>query len=264
MPLANCREVPQIVVVEVPTEEQLIKKSWLLNPNKIPKPSNEVYVERVSTEINEDMVNLYRSRSLDIYDTSRRSYLSQWSRETTPIDSQDQYERNVRRSYTSIREFVQDARMPMSTYRYRSTPLNVTTLPYHSNYRYYQEQQPFRKYDIFQIRTWAYPIYKYLHGRDHLATRPISYNRIYGNSTLYTPPKIAAEPQSMTERRSYSGYVCMAGEHSFNVAARPQSLDHYHSPWYWTYYGNSGLRHYNSFRPRAYTSRLSTYWSPYY
>ncbi|VDD92798.1 unnamed protein product, partial [Enterobius vermicularis] len=160
-----------------------------------------------------------------------QSYLSRWSRENTPIDSQDQYERAVRRSYTPVREVGAYRVFPLNIaknflMRIR-TPLGVVTTPYHTNYRYYQEQQPFRKYDIFQVRTWAYPIYKYLHGRDHLSTRPYSYTRVYGNSPLYTPPKIAAEPRSMTSSRSYSGYVYMAGEHSFDVASRPRSLDHY-------------------------------------
>uniref|UniRef100_A0A915CGH0 Uncharacterized protein n=1 Tax=Parascaris univalens TaxID=6257 RepID=A0A915CGH0_PARUN len=217
-----------------------------------------------------------RSRSLDLSCIPRESYLARWSRETTPIDSQDAYSRRVRRSYTPVREisdyrFVPDHRRPLTAYRAR-TPLGVVTTPYHTNVHYYQEEQPFRKYDLFSVRTWAYPIYKYLHSRDYNSSRPYSYTRIYGNTSLYTPPTMAAEARTMTTRRGYSGYTYMAAEHSYDVASRPRSLNNYHfwrshvasSPWYWTYYGNSGLRHYNSYRPRAYTSRLSTYWAPYY
>uniref|UniRef100_A0A9J2P2H3 Uncharacterized protein n=1 Tax=Ascaris lumbricoides TaxID=6252 RepID=A0A9J2P2H3_ASCLU len=304
-----------------------------------------------------------RSRSLDLSCIPRESYLARWSRETTPIDSQDAYSRSVRRSYTPVREigdyrFVPDHRRPLTAYRAR-TPLGVVTTPYHTNVHYYQEEQPFRKYDLFSVRTWAYPIHKicnvhvlsyeaaslnallqqqqrgeieqqteltnpftfivfhadndkngfmiemnyhfcislilqswptinstdwlipkeclytttvdyearYLYSRDYNSSRPYSYTRIYGNTSFYTPPTMAAEARTMTTRRGYSGYTYMAAEHSYDIASRPRSLSNYHfwsSPWYWTYYGNSGLRHYNSYRPRAYTSRLSTYWTPYY
>uniref|UniRef100_A0A183EE23 NADH-plastoquinone oxidoreductase subunit K n=1 Tax=Gongylonema pulchrum TaxID=637853 RepID=A0A183EE23_9BILA len=97
---------------------------------------------------------------------SRESYLGRWSRETTPIDSQERYERNIRRSYTPVREIagykvIQDDRLPLNPYRAR-TPLGFITTPYHTNINYYQEQLPIRKYDVFSVRTWAYPIYKFV------------------------------------------------------------------------------------------------------
>lgn len=217
-----------------------------------------------------------RSRSLDLSLMPRESYLARWSRESTPIDSQRAYIRNVRRSYTPVREvggykYIEDGRLPLNAYRAR-TPLTVVTTPYHTNFNYYREEQPLRKYDLFSIRTWAYPIYKYLHAHDYESSRPYSYTRTYGNTSYYTPPTMAAESSRMTKTRSYSGYTYVGAEHSYDIASRPRSLTDYHfwrshvasSPWYWTYYGNSGLRHYNSYRPRAYTSRLSTYWTPYF
>lgn len=54
---------------------------------------------------------------------------------------------------------IQDTRRPLNSYRAR-TPLEVVTIPYHTNIYYFAETQPLRKYDIFQLRTWAYPIYK--------------------------------------------------------------------------------------------------------
>ncbi|VDK63937.1 unnamed protein product [Anisakis simplex] len=115
-------------------------------------------------------------------------------------------------------------------------------------------------------------IFRYLHAHDYESSRPYSYTRTYGNTSYYTPPTMAAESSRMTKSRSYSGYTYVGAEHSYDIASRPRSLTDYHfwrshvasSPWYWTYYGNSGLRHYNSYRPRAYTSRLSTYWTPYF
>jgi hypothetical protein len=40
------------------------------------------------------------------------------------------------------------------------TPVGEFSTPYRSNVNYYQEQQPLRKYDVFQLRTWSYPIWK--------------------------------------------------------------------------------------------------------
>ncbi|VDN50976.1 unnamed protein product [Dracunculus medinensis] len=105
-----------------------------------------------------------RSKSLDLNLIRRESYLARWSRETTPVDSEERYIRNIRRSYTPVREvaayeMIQDTRRPLNSYRAR-TPLEVVTIPYHTNIYYFAETQPLRKYDIFQLRTWAYPIYK--------------------------------------------------------------------------------------------------------
>jgi hypothetical protein len=85
-----------------------------------------------------------------------------------------------------------------------------------------------RKYDVFQARTWSYPIYKYIYGRDQHYSRPNSYNRVYGIQSLYTvrsegnlfqkiipffqPSVMAPEARLMTQRRSYSGYNYVAGE----------------------------------------------------
>ncbi|VDM93995.1 unnamed protein product [Onchocerca ochengi] len=105
-----------------------------------------------------------RSRSFDLSLIPRESYLGRWSRETTPKDSQQRYERNIRRSYTPVREIgsykvIPDDRLPRTAYRVR-TPLDIITTPYHTNINYYQEQLPIRKYDVFSVRTWSYPIYK--------------------------------------------------------------------------------------------------------
>ncbi|VDM22252.1 unnamed protein product [Wuchereria bancrofti] len=105
-----------------------------------------------------------RSKSLDLNLIPRESYLGRWSRETTPRDSQQRYERNIRRLYTPAREIgsfkvIEDDRLSRTPYRAR-TSLGIITTPYHTNINYYQEQLPIRKYDIFSVRTWAYPIYK--------------------------------------------------------------------------------------------------------
>ncbi|VIO90227.1 Uncharacterized protein BM_BM7614 [Brugia malayi] len=217
-----------------------------------------------------------RSKSLDLNLIPRESYLGRWSRETTPRDSQQRYERNIRRSYTPAREIgsfkvIEDDRLPRTPHRAR-TSLGIITTPYHTNINYYQEQLPIRKYDIFSVRTWAYPIYKYLHSRDLAPTRPYSFTRIYGNTSTYTPPMLAAETRRLTQRRNYTGYTYIGAEHSYDIASRPNSLDNYHfwrshipsSSLYTSYYGNSGLRHYNSYRPRTFISRLSRYWAPYF
>lgn len=161
--------------------------------------------------------------------------------------------------------------------------------------------RPIRKYDVFQVRrrirgfclnyffkvrTWSYPIYKYIYGREHHHDRPYSYTRHFATKSLYTPPLMTAETKSGTARRGYSGYNYVAGEHSFNFATRPWSTSTYRTlrtshvtqaAWYW--YGRfvsfaethnphhvfrSNLRHYNSYRPPAYTSILSTYSKPYF
>jgi len=218
---------------------------------------------------------MYRSRSVDLSFVSREKYLSSWSRENTPVDCTDTYARNIRRSFTPVREIsafetVRNLRRSQSLDAYR-TPIGVVTRPYHTNVNYYAENQPVRKYDVFQVRTWSYPIYKYIHGRDEHYTRPYSYTRTFATKSLYTPSTMTPEMTNLTNRRSYSGYNYVAGEHSFNVSSRPWSLSNYRylrsphvssAPWYW--YGRSGLRHYNSYRPPPFTSKLSSYWAPYY
>ncbi|KAI1725380.1 hypothetical protein DdX_02037 [Ditylenchus destructor] len=221
---------------------------------------------------------MYRSSSVDLSSVSRERYLSRWSRENTPVDNGDRYQRHIRRSFTPIRdisafEVVRNEQRSRSVDSYR-TPIGLVNKPYHTNVSYYSENQPVRKYDVFQVRTWAYPIHKYIYGRDHHYTRPYSFTRQYATKSLYTPSLMTPEATNLTARRSYSGYSYVAGEHSFNVSAKPWSLSNYrhlraphissHStmPWYW--YGRSNLRHYNSYRPPAFTTRLSSYWQPYY
>jgi len=216
-----------------------------------------------------------RSRSVDLSCISRERYSSRWSRENTPMDGVDRYAQSVRRSFTPIRDMAgyealyNDSRS-RSVDCYRS-PLGIVSKPLHVNVNYYTENQPVRKYDVFQARTWSYPIYKYLYGRDQHYSRPYSYTRQYGLKTLYTPSLMTPEVSSMTDRRSYSGYNYVAGEHSFNLSAKPWSISNYRflrvshiasMPWYW--HGRSNLRHYNSYRPPPYTSRLSTYWKSYF
>ncbi|EJD74131.1 hypothetical protein LOAG_18511 [Loa loa] len=175
-----------------------------------------------------------RSRSLDLNSIPRESYLGRWSRETTPIDSQQRYERNIRRSYTPAREIgslkviKDDQRLSNKLYRGRSA-VGIITTPYHTNINYYQEQLPIRKYDVFSVRTWSYPIYKYLHNRDFAPMRPYSFTRIYGNTSTYTPPMLAAETRRLTQRRNYTGYTYIGAEHSYDITSRPNSLDNYRS-----------------------------------
>ncbi|VDM92150.1 unnamed protein product, partial [Litomosoides sigmodontis] len=107
---------------------------------------------------------IQRSRSIDLSSIPRiynhadysESYLGQWSRETAPRDSQQRYERNIRRSYTQA---IGDDRLRRASYR-GNAALGLITTPYHTNINYYQEQLPIRKYDVFSVRTWSYPIYK--------------------------------------------------------------------------------------------------------
>jgi len=218
---------------------------------------------------------MYRSRSVDLSNISREKYLSRWSRENTPIDNLDRYGRNIRRSFTPVRdissyEAVRNERRSRSLEAYR-TPIGFVSHPYKTNMNYYSENEPVRKYDVFQVRTWSYPIHKYIYGRDQHYTRPNSYTRTYGTKCLYTPSLMTPEMTNITSKRSYSGYNYVAGEHSFNVTSRPWSLSNYRylrsphvssAPWYW--YGRSGLRHYNAYRPPAFTARLSSYWPSYY
>lgn len=220
--------------------------------------------------------SIRRSRSVDLYNGTQEKYLSRWSRENTPTECVDRFCSNVRRSFTPVRDIagyenIRNDRRSRSVDSYRS-PLGIVTAPYRTNVNYYQENQPVRKYDIFQARTWSYPIYKYIYGRDQHYTRPNSYTRVYGIQPLYTSSMMAPEARLMTERRSYSGYNYVAGEHSFNLSAKPWSQSNYRFlrcshiatvPWY--FHGkSSNLRHYNSYRPPAYTSRLSSYWKSYF
>ncbi|VDM98031.1 unnamed protein product [Thelazia callipaeda] len=168
-----------------------------------------------------------RSRSLDLSLIPRESYLSRWSRESTPVDSEERYVRNIRRSYSTAREIATTEGIEYSNRSRSLYPLTAITTPYHTNISYYQEQLPIRKYDIFNVRTWSYPIYKYLHNRDVESTRPHTFTRIYGNTSTYTPPMLAAESRRLTQRRNYTGYTYIGAEHSYNIASRPYSLRNY-------------------------------------
>jgi hypothetical protein len=262
-----------------------IKEDWLPEGSRLRKertPYIELLPEKeLVKSFNKSLeaTAMYRSASVDIGSLGRsEKYLSRWSRENTPIDSERTYKRYVRRSFTPVRDVsgykvVHDDRRPTSAYRAR-TPLGMVTTPYHTNVNYYSENQPVRKYDVFQLRTWSYPIYKYIYGRDHDYNRPYSYTRRYATTSNYTPPKMSADCRNLTSGRSYSGYNYIASENNFNIATKPWSISNYRfwrshvssSPWYWSHYGvgRNGTRHYNSYHPPAYTSRLSTYWAPYY
>lgn len=58
---------------------------------------------------------------------------------------------------------------------------------------------PFLLSDLWSLFRYIY--------RDSHSTRPYSYNRTFGTSPVYTPPKMTAEIQSVTQRRSYSGMI---------------------------------------------------------
>uniref|UniRef100_A0A914GZC4 Uncharacterized protein n=1 Tax=Globodera rostochiensis TaxID=31243 RepID=A0A914GZC4_GLORO len=83
---------------------------------------------------------------------------------------------------------------------------------------------------------------------------------------------MAPEAKLATERRTYAGYNYVAGEHSFNLSTKPWSQSNYRflrvshissTPRY--FHGQiSNVRHYNSYRPPAFTPRLSTYWKSYF
>ncbi|VBB35596.1 unnamed protein product, partial [Acanthocheilonema viteae] len=66
----------------------------------------------------------------------------------------------------------------------------------------------------------------YLHSRDFAPTRPYSFTRIYGNTSTYTPPMLAAETRRLTQRRNYTGYTYIGAEHSYDITSRPYSLDY--------------------------------------
>ncbi|XGW17483.1 hypothetical protein V3C99_002243 [Haemonchus contortus] len=262
-------------------------KTWQqLVGKKLDDIQGSPYCERLSEEelakspmSYRDSLRIYRSRSVDLGFLSRESYLAQWNRERTPVYNQERYRSHVRRSYTPVREIaavepVYDTHQPL-TYRDR-TPIAMVTAPYHTNIHYRSEDQPFRKYDVFGLRTWSYPIYKYVYGREQDHRRPYSYNsffRQYGTTSLYTPPQIAPESRPITTRRGYSGYAYLASETNYDIASQPRSLKNYmytrtylgtaSAPSYWSYYGNSSLRHFNSYRPHNYTPSTAS-WSRYY
>uniref|UniRef100_A0AC34Q2J5 Uncharacterized protein n=1 Tax=Panagrolaimus sp. JU765 TaxID=591449 RepID=A0AC34Q2J5_9BILA len=260
-----------------------IKQEWIPEGCRL-RAQKTPYVEllpekELVASYNKSLNEMYRSYSVDLGFLQRsEKYLSRWSRENTPVDCENSYKRHVRRSFTPVRDVsgykvVQDERLPLTPQRAR-TPIGMITTPYRTNINYYSENQPVRKYDVFQLRTWSYPIYKYIYGRDHEPNRPYSYTRSYATTPLYTPPTMSAECRSMTTRRGYSGYNYVAENANFNLATKPWSISNYRfwrshvtsSPWYWSHYGigRNATRHYNSYRPLPYTSRLSTYWAPYY
>ncbi|KAL6728501.1 hypothetical protein Aduo_010271 [Ancylostoma duodenale] len=263
-------------------------KTWqqLISPY-LPTILGRPYCERLTERELErsamsyrDSIRIYRSRSVDLGFLSRESYLAQWNRERTPVHNQERYMSHLRRSFTPVREIagvesIPDRRHPLTSYRAR-TPLAMVTAPYHTNIQYRAEDQPFRKYDIFGLRTWSYPIYKYIYGRDQDYRRPYSYNsfnRVYGTTSLYTPPQLTPESRPITTRRGYSGYTYLANETNYDIASQPRSLKNYmytrtyvgtvSAPPYWSYYGNSSLRHFNSYRPNIYTPSTAI-WHRYF
>ena len=220
---------------------------------------------------------LPRSRSVDLSLLSRESYLSRWSRENTPIENISRYESNCRRSYTPVREVagykvINDTRRPYTPYRAR-TPLGAMTVPYHTNLNYDGEREPLRKYDVFQVRTWSYPIYKYIYRGDTNSERPYSYTRTYANTPVYTPPQMTPEIRPITTRKGYSGFSYLASESNFDITSRPRSTQNFYlarpfvpaSPYFSkSYMMSSSLRHFNSYRPRPYFTKYSSYSAPYY
>ncbi|KAK6014990.1 hypothetical protein OSTOST_19592 [Ostertagia ostertagi] len=80
------------------------------------------------------------------------------------------------------------------------------------------------------------------------------------------------ESRPITTRRGYSGYAYLASETNYDIASQPRSLKNYmytrtylgtaSAPSYWSYYGNSSLRHFNSYRPHNYTPSTAS-WSRY-
>ncbi|PAV83578.1 hypothetical protein WR25_10859 [Diploscapter pachys] len=153
----------------------------------------------------------------------------------------------------------------------------MVTSPYHTNIHYRAEEEPFRKYDVFGLRTWSYPIYKYVYGQDDYR-RPYSFlqsgtTKTWANTPLYTPHQMTSELRPITTRRGYSGYSYLANETNYDIASKPRSMmnslytksyvGNVSAPWYWSYYGNSGLRHFNSYRPHNYTLSTAS-WRRYY
>ncbi|CAJ0578940.1 unnamed protein product, partial [Mesorhabditis spiculigera] len=160
---------------------------------------------------------LPRSRSADWSSSTRESYLSRWSRENTPTACTERYARDVRRSYTPVRDIadsrvIEDGRRPYSSYSKR-TPIGFMTLPYRTSINYAEEEQPIRKYDVFQVRSWSYPIYKYLNHREHNYERPYSLARAYGTTPAYTTPTMTIDAKTRIDgRRGYSGYAYKPNE----------------------------------------------------
>jgi hypothetical protein len=142
-----------------------IRTSWIPEGLKVVSQLEpDVLRVRFRKTFLDDDYEMYRSSSVDLSNISRDRYLSRWSRENTPVDSHDTYQRYVRRSFTPVREIssyevIPDRRRAYSVDRYR-TPIGLVTKPFHTNQNYYSESQPIRKYDVFQVRTWSYPIYK--------------------------------------------------------------------------------------------------------
>uniref|UniRef100_A0AC35UCD2 Plakophilin-4 n=1 Tax=Rhabditophanes sp. KR3021 TaxID=114890 RepID=A0AC35UCD2_9BILA len=255
-----------------------IKESWIPPGKRLAKALEPEVELLTDLELLKSIEKMQRSRSYDSLGFRRESYLSRFSRENTPSDSIGAYSRQVRRSYSDIRQIagykvVED--QISSGSRQRREPIAHVTTPYYTNINYAMESEPLRKYDVFSLRTWAYPIHKYIYGRNTEPSRPYSYTRSYACTSQYTPPTMGAEARGMNERRGYSGYSHMAGEHSFNVSAKPWSLSSRRvipspyvgrspSSYYDPLNGYSTQRNYNSYRPRSFSATVNTYWKPYY
>ncbi|CAJ0560142.1 unnamed protein product, partial [Mesorhabditis spiculigera] len=212
---------------------------------------------------------LPRSRSADWSSSTRESYLSRWSRENTPTACTERYARDVRRSYTPVRDIadsrvIEDGRRPYSSYSKR-TPIGFMTLPYRTSINYAEEEQPIRKYDVFQVRSWSYPIYKYLNHREHNYERPYSLARAYGTTPSYTTPTMTIDAKTRIDgRRGYSGYAFVGMESNFDLTSRTRSQtnanywrsNYASSPWLTPrhHYASSALRHFSAYRPQSYAS----------
>lgn len=80
------------------------------------------------------------------------------------------------------------------------------------------------KYVTLIVLLLTLYFYRYLHSRDFASTRPHSFTRVYGNTSTYTPPMLAAETSRLT-RRNYTGYTYIGAEHSYDITSRPNSLN---------------------------------------
>ncbi len=192
-------------------------------------------------------------------------------------DAGGRYEEIISRSFTPTRELIRarsvsysrsyepDLEFPKTRLSYTPRSSYAASLFYNPTFAL--EEQPLRKYDVFSLRTWSYPIWKHLHEptrrlrplRDHYAT-------------AYTPPLMATDyrPAYMPSRRGYSGFSYLADENSFDLVAagsrsRQSYQRYYHSPisptpWYRRYYGHSDLRHFGGYRPRYISSYIKPLW----
>lgn len=133
--------------------------------------------------------------------------------------------------------------------------------------------EPLRKYDVYGLRSWSYPIWKYLNTTYYGGSNVPNYLHVHS----YQPPLMTSDAN-----RAYSGYAPLAAEHSYNLAS-PATGDA--APWYAVHgYGSGyrryhtrppadpwhrdysclGLRHFGSYRPRYVQHTARPVWASYY